>query len=86
MNKLTIEYVKNIVVGNRVYLWVKLSTENETRECCYTRHNRVWCYEIGDCEPEMSNELRILFDGKKGNAALYKVYNSYPHTPVTLEA
>ena len=86
MNKLTIEYVRNIVVGNRVHLWVKLSTENETRECCYTRYNRVWCYELGDREPEMSNELHKLFDGKKGNAALNKVYNNYPHTPVTLEA
>lgn len=76
MNKLTIEYVQVVKVGNRAYLWVNLSTETETRQCCYSRYSGTWCHEDGDCEPQMTTALRDLFHGKKGDKALTKCYKS----------
>jgi len=84
MNKLTITYCDRVKVGNRVFFWVNLETETQKRQCCYSRYSGNWHHEDGDREPEMSNELRNIFHGKKGNAALNKCYK-YEET-VTLEA
>lgn len=83
MNKLTIEHVR-IVKSDRAYFWVELSTETETRQCCYSRHSGIWQHECGDNEPEMTPALSDLFYSRKGNAALHKCYKT--GETITLEA
>lgn len=84
MNTLKITFCDKVKVGNRVFFWVFLETEKEIRACCYSRYNGSWCYDDGDAEPKMSDELRALFHGKKGNAALNKCYKTGDE--VTIEA
>ena len=84
MNTLTVTYHNVVKVGTRVYFWVWLETETETRSCCYSRYNGSWSFEDGDSEPEMSIELRVLFHSKKGDAAINKCYKT--GETVTLKA
>ena len=84
MNKLTIQFDIIVKLGNRVLFWVNLITENEKRNLCYSRHHRGWSWDSGENEPEMSDKLRAVFHGKKGDAALNKVYE-YGES-VTIEA
>lgn len=83
INKLTIEHVETIEYRKRVLLWVNLITENETRQCCYTRSDGNWVFDSGDSEPEMSPALRALFESQRGNTALNKV--NLKRIPVILE-
>lgn len=83
INKLTIEHVDTIEYRKKVFLWVNLITETETRQCCYTRDGGSLVFSSGDCEPEMSSDLRALFDSEKGDTALNKVNNK--RIPVVLE-
>lgn len=74
--KLTIYPVSKTKVGSRVYFWVNLETEKETRHCCYTRYNGMWCYEDGDKEPEMSDMLKSEFHGAFGNERIQRCYKT----------
>lgn len=74
MNELIITFVEKNKIGKRVYFWVNLQTEVETRQCCYTRQAGIWCYVNGDCEPQMNSNLEKLFYSSVGNNALNKCY------------
>lgn len=83
-SKLTIEHAQTVKVDLRIYLWVNLSTETETRQCCYARYDGIWQYEDGDNEPAMKSSLLDAFHGTAGDKALSKVYRT--QETITLEA
>jgi hypothetical protein len=68
MNKqetLTIEFVQYI----DGHLWLDLTTDTETRQCCYTfdADNNCWVWETGDGEPAMSAELFSKWENGRGD-------------------
>lgn len=77
-HNLSIKHVQTVKVGNRAYLWVNLSTLygniKESRQCCYTRYNGIWCLEDGDKEPDMCERLSDKFHGKDGQMWLNYIY------------
>lgn len=80
MNKMTITYLSEDHVARRTFLWVRLSTAKEARDCCYVRTRTGWEYESGDSEPAMSSALFDKWEGNEGNKALNKVYRTEGET------
>lgn len=84
ISKLTIEHAQTVKVNRRIYLWVDLTTETESRRCCYARYGGTWQYEDGDNEPAMAPSLLAAFHGSAGDEALSDVYRT--REPITQEA
>lgn len=57
--EITVEHIQS----NDNWIWVRLSTEYETREVCYQFdvYDETWFYADGENEPAMHNELISLF-------------------------
>ena len=87
-HKLNITYVTSYVLsyedGYRIYMWVRLETNGESRECRYSSQCgcSTWEYEGGDNEPDMDPKLLSLFHSSVGDEALQRCYDD--ETTVTL--
>ena len=68
MKSLTIAFVQHV----DGHLWLDLSTDTETRQCCYTfdAENNCWVWETGDGEPAMSAALFRKWENGAGDAAI----------------
>lgn len=84
MKKLTITYISEDHVARRTYMWVRLSTEKEERDCCYVRTRHGWEYDTGDKEPDMSLALFHKWEGKDGNKALNEVFRTESTTSLSV--
>lgn len=87
MNKLTIKYITETGDSNDPHLILELSYNNERPRTCTYYYNRAWDgYEWidGDSEPNVSREMRDLFDSKAMDSVFDIVQRTRKDVSITI--